>query len=195
VIPPELRTERLLLRQWREGDAEVLAEIYAQPEFLEHMPPLDLEGTRAQLERFVQQWETEGFSHWAVEDGGGGELIGRIGLLRHHDWPLSESPVEVGWALHRDWWGRGLATEGGRASLACWRERLDDPRLHSFTVPGNARSRAVMERLGLTHRGEAFWRGQEHVWYALDRRDQLRRQTICAAPIGQTTGSPPSTRL
>jgi hypothetical protein len=53
VIPRELRTERLLLRQWREDDAEPLTEIYAQPEFLEHMPVVDLEGTRAQLARFA----------------------------------------------------------------------------------------------------------------------------------------------
>ncbi len=46
MIPRELRTERLLLRQWRDEDAEPLAAIYAQPEYLEHMPALDLEGTR-----------------------------------------------------------------------------------------------------------------------------------------------------
>ena len=113
MIPRELRTERLLLRQWRESDAEPLAAIYAQPEFLEHMPALDLDMTRAQIDRFQRQWEVEGFSHWAAEDAATGELIGRIGLLRHHDWPLADSPVEVGWALHRGWWGRGLATEGG----------------------------------------------------------------------------------
>jgi ribosomal-protein-alanine N-acetyltransferase len=169
VIPRELRTERLLLRQWRKADAEPLAEIYAQPEFLEHMPQLDLDGTRAQIGRFERQWDDEGFSHWAVEDPASGTLIGRIGLLLHHDLPLAPSPVEVGWALHRGWWGRGLATEGGRASIDCWRAHLDDPQLLSITVPGNVRSRAVMERLGLTHRGEAHWRGHEHVWYALDR--------------------------
>ncbi|HXV34714.1 MAG TPA: GNAT family N-acetyltransferase [Gaiellaceae bacterium] len=169
MIPRELRTERLLLRQWREGDAEALAGIYAQPEFLEHMPALDLEGTRAQIDRFERQWEEEGLSHWAAEDPAGGELIGRIGLLRHHDWPLAPSPVEVGWALHRSWWGRGLATEGGRAGVECWRTHLGDPLLLSITLPANARSRAVMERLGLTRRGEARWRGHDHVWYAVDR--------------------------
>jgi RimJ/RimL family protein N-acetyltransferase len=169
VIPRELRTERLLLRQWRDEDAEALAEIYAQPEYLEHMPPLDLEETKAQLGRFRAQWEHEGFSHWAVEEAASGALIGRIGLLRHHDWPLEESPVEVGWCLDRDRWGEGLATEGGRASLACWREHLDDGRLLSITLPANRRSRAVMERLGLTFRGETRWRGFDHVWYALDR--------------------------
>jgi RimJ/RimL family protein N-acetyltransferase len=169
VIPRELRTERLLLRQWREEDVEPLAEIYAQPEFLEHMPPLDLEGTRAQVERFARQWEEEGLSQWAAEDPGSGRLLGRLGLLRHRDWPLADGPVEAGWCLHRDRWGEGLATEGGRASVECWREQLEDGQLLSITLPANRRSRAVMERLGFTLRGEARRRGHDHVWYALDR--------------------------
>jgi RimJ/RimL family protein N-acetyltransferase len=169
VIPRELRTERLLLRQWRDEDAEPLAGIYAQPEFLEHMPALDLDGTRAQIARFERGWERDGLSHWAAVDPGSGTLIGRIGLLRHHDWPESPSPVEVGWALHRAWWGRGLATEGGRAGLECWREHLADPQLISITVAANSRSRAVMERLGLTLRGETHWHEYDVIWYALDR--------------------------
>ena len=170
MLPAELRTERLLLRQWREEDAEPLAEIYAQPEFLEHMNPLDLEQTRDQILGFAVRWRNEGFSHWAAEEAATGRFIGRIGLMRHHDWPLAEAPVEVGWVLHRDYWGRGLATEGGRASIECWRELLPvDRQLLSITRPGNARSRAVMERLGLTFRGTTYWRGFDHVWYATDR--------------------------
>ena len=71
--------------------------------------------------------------------------------------------------LHRDWWGRGLATEGGRAGLECWREHLDDPQLIAITTPVNRRSRAVMERLGLTPRGATNWHGHDVVWYAVDR--------------------------
>jgi RimJ/RimL family protein N-acetyltransferase len=169
VIPREVRTERLLLRQWREEDVEPLAEIYTQPEFLEHMPPLDLEETRDQVLNFVLRWRKEGFSLWAAEELATGSLVGRIGLMRHHDWPEAPDPVEVGWVLHRDWWGRGLATEGGGASVECWREYLGDEQLISITLPKNRRSRAVMERLGLTYRGEADWRGHHQVWYALDR--------------------------
>ncbi|MGH3024645.1 MAG: GNAT family N-acetyltransferase [Gaiellaceae bacterium] len=61
--------------------------------------------------------------------------------------------MEVGWVLHRDWWGRGLATEGGRAGLDGWREHLDDAQLISITTPANRHSCTVMERLGLTYRG------------------------------------------
>jgi RimJ/RimL family protein N-acetyltransferase len=168
-LPAELRTERLLLRQWRPADAEPLAEIYAQPEFVEHNPARDLDETRRQIDRFTSQWENEGFSHWAAEDLDSGRLIGRIGLLRHHDWPVVDDPVEVGWTLHRDWWGKGLATEGGRASMECWRELLPDRQLISITTPANVRSRAVMERLGLTYRGTALWHGFNVIWYAIDR--------------------------
>ena len=129
-----------------------------------------VEGTRAQIEKFERQWAEDGLSHWAVEDLETGRLIGRIGLLRHHDWPLEPSPVEVGWVLDGRSWGRGLATEGGRASLELWRERLpDDRRLISITGPTNTRSRAVMERLGLTYRGTTRWHDHDVVWYALDR--------------------------
>ena len=48
-------------------------------------------------------------------------------------------------------------------------QHLDDERLISITSPENRRSRAVMERLGLTYRGTAFWHGYDVVWYAIDR--------------------------
>ncbi|MGH3031051.1 MAG: GNAT family N-acetyltransferase [Gaiellaceae bacterium] len=169
MIPEELLTERLLLRQWREEDAEPLTEIHTHPGYLVHMRPLDLERTRELILRFALGWRHEGFSLWAAEELEGGHLVGRIGLIRHHDWPEAPDPVEVGWVLHPDCWGRGLATEAGRAAVECWREHLDDPQLLSITRPDNARSRAVMERLGLTERGTAHWHDHEVVWYALDR--------------------------
>jgi RimJ/RimL family protein N-acetyltransferase len=169
LLPFELETERLLLRPWRPEDVAPLHEIYSEPEVIAQLGPYDLAETEAKVERFVRQWKGEGFSHWAAEDRETGSLIGRIGLMRHHDWPESRSPVEVGWTLHPDYWGRGLATEGGRAAVACWRDFLSDPQLISITRPQNVRSRAVMERLGLTFRGTTFWHDYVQVWYALER--------------------------
>jgi RimJ/RimL family protein N-acetyltransferase len=170
LLPLQLHTDRLLLRQWQADDAHALAEIYAQPQYLEHMPRLDLEQAGLQIEVFQRRWQEDGYSQWAAESLESGRLIGRIGLLCRNDWPLIEGPVpEVGWVLHPDFWGRGLATEGGRASLSVWLEHLDDPRLISITTPRNVRSRAVMERLGLTYGGTAHWHGFDVVWYGTDR--------------------------
>jgi len=165
-----LRTARLLLRQWRTDDLEALAEIYTQPEYLAHMRAVDRDGTAKQIEQFMHRWQDDGVCQWAAVDLGTDRLIGRIGLLRHHDWPLAPSPIEVGWVLHRDYWGQGLATEGGLAAMDCWRDLLlDDAQLISITVPANDRSRAVMKRLGLTYRGTTLWRGLDVVWYAIER--------------------------
>jgi ribosomal-protein-alanine N-acetyltransferase len=160
----------LLLRQWGEADADPLTEIYSQPEYLAHMPALDRGGTVKQIDAFMRRWRDDGVCQWAAVDLESDRLIGRIGLLRHHDWPIEPDPIEVGWTLHRDYWGRGLATEGGLASMEIWRERLlKDKRLISITAPANTRSRAVMERLGLTYRGTAHWKNLDVVWYAIDR--------------------------
>jgi RimJ/RimL family protein N-acetyltransferase len=168
LLPETIETERLLLRTWLDDDGEPLDAIYRQAEYLETMPAAN--GVE-QVAAWRRLWEEEGFSQWAACERGSGRLIGRIGLVRHHDWPLAPDPVEVGWVLHRDWWGHGLATEGGRASIEAWARHLPDDRLHSFTRPENVRSRAVMERLGLQYGGTTVWRGLEHVWYALERSE------------------------
>jgi RimJ/RimL family protein N-acetyltransferase len=172
MVPAEIATERLLLRQWRDEDAGPLHEIYRQPEYLQTMPAKTLDETRAQLDWLRGAWAEDGYCQWAACDLFTGRLIGRIGLQCHRDWPLADGPVpEVGWVLHRDFWGRGLATEGGRAGIDAWREHLpDEPRLYSFTTPENHRSQAVMRRLGFALGGEGVaWHGYEMVWHYLQR--------------------------
>ena len=69
------------------------------------------------------------------------------GLLHDLDGPLE---TEIGWTLARRHWGHGYATEAARAALAFGFDSLALPEIVSFTVPGNTRSRALMERLGMT---------------------------------------------
>jgi RimJ/RimL family protein N-acetyltransferase len=57
----------------------------------------------------------------------------------------------MGWRLAAEHWGRGFATEGARAVLAFGFERLRLREIVSFTVPGNVRSRRVMERIDMSH--------------------------------------------
>ena len=167
----EIETARLRLRMWSPDDVPAYARMVSDPEVMRHMGArMSADQAAAQIEGMAEHWRTGGFSQWAAVDRQTGRLIGRIGLLRHRDWPLGGDPVEIGWTLHRDWWGRGLATEGGRAAMECWRTNLpDEPQLISITTPANTRSRAVMERLGLTYRGAAHWHDFDVIWYAADR--------------------------
>ena len=79
--PREVETDRLLLRQWRDEDAEPLYEIYAQPEYLETMPAKTSRTRARRSSRFRQRWDDDGYCQWAACERETGRLIGRVGLL------------------------------------------------------------------------------------------------------------------
>ena len=68
-------------------------------------------------------------------------------------------------------WGRGLATEGGRAAVRYGFQVVGLERIVSVTVPANVASRRVMEKCGPTFQGELLARGTALVWYAVDRAE------------------------
>ena len=155
MTSPELRTDRLLLRHWREEDREPFAGMNADPEVMEHFPArLTRAESDAFFDRVEQGFVDRGFGLWAVEADG--ELVGFTGLSVprfHVAWmDTREQPVvEVGWRLRRSAWGLGYATEAARECVRFAFEDLGRDEVVSFTVVGNLRSRAVMERLGMRY--------------------------------------------
>ena len=154
---PQLRTPRLLLRRFVDADRAPFAALNADPRVMEHMPGLlDAAASDALVERIDRHWDEHGFGLWAVEVPGAASFVGFTGLSV----PSFEPPfaagdqrpvVEVGWRLAAAAWGHGYATEAARAAVADGFERLGLTEIVSFTVPANARSRAVMARLGMTY--------------------------------------------
>lgn len=190
---PRLETERLWLRPWNAVDAEAYARIIGDPEVMRHvgaglryharrrcaaLVPLlaEMEARRA-IRELTDHWETYGFGEWAVEEKASGSLVGQIGLVYLPDWTADPTNVEVGWLLARNAWGRGFATEGGRASLAYAFEQLGMERIVSVARRANERSERVMQRLGLSLAGRIDWKGGEVVWYAIDRKQWDRSRT------------------
>ena len=88
---------------------------------------------------------------WAAELKDDARLVGYIGLAVPTWLPEVLPAVEVGWRLHPDEWGRGLATEGGRAALRYGFEEIDLDLILSMFVPENASSGRVMDKLGMIH--------------------------------------------
>ena len=147
-----LETERLRLRRWTDADRELFAAMNADSEVMEHFPGvLTREESDELVERIEAGFLRDGFGLWAVEVRETGEFVGFTGLnpveFETHFTPA----VEVGWRLARSAWGNGYATEAGRAALTFGFERVGLAEIVSFTTAANRRSRAVMERLGMTH--------------------------------------------
>lgn len=116
-------------------------------------------------------WASGGVHKWLAYDRNSAEVVGRGGLSRVPVRSASQTAIrevlgdaqwdglELGWALRSAFWGRGLATEIGRAGLYLAFEALEAPSVIAFTERHNLRSRAVMERLGMRFAGEILHRG------------------------------------
>ena len=151
-----VETERLRLEPWdRRRHAPGLAAVNADAEvmqFINDGVPLTRVESGIASDRVAEHWRTYGFGLWAVVERSSERMIGFAGIC-HPLWLAGwERTVEVGWRLHRDAWGRGYATEAGRAALRHGFERLALAEIVAFIHPHNLRSTAVAERLGLVHR-------------------------------------------
>jgi RimJ/RimL family protein N-acetyltransferase len=149
IIPHMMRTERLVMREWRESDRAPFAELNADPEVMEHFPErLTREQSDAFADRIEADMAQRGWGLWALEVDG--EFIGYTGLqpvsFEAHFTPATE----IGWRLARRAWGHGYASEAARAAAAFAFAELELDELVSFTTTANVRSRAVMERIGMT---------------------------------------------
>ena len=149
---PAVRTARLLLRGWPDGDRAGFAQLNADPEVMRHFPStLSAAASDRLVDAIVEGWETNGYGLWAVERLDDGRFLGFTGLSRPSFQAAFMPAVEVGWRLGREAWGHGYATEAAGSALRFGFETIGLEEIVSFTVPANVRSMAVMERLGMTH--------------------------------------------
>jgi len=148
----EIRTQRLLLRQWSSADLDPFADMNADPRVMEYFPSLlSREESDAAVGRIRAHFERHRFGLWAAEIPDVAPFIGFVGLavprFEAHFTPC----VEIGWRVAADQWNRGYATEAARAVLKYGFEIIGLSEIVSFTVPINLPSRRVMEKIGMTH--------------------------------------------
>jgi RimJ/RimL family protein N-acetyltransferase len=147
-----LRTPRLILRHWRPSDREPFAAMNADPAVMAHFPATL---TRAESDALADRLEAgcavDGFGLWALDVPGVTPFAGFVGLSA----PSFTAPftpcVEIGWRLASALWRQGYATEAARAVLGYAWDVVGLDEVVSFTAVGNARSRAVMARLGMRY--------------------------------------------
>lgn len=146
-------TPRLRLRTFSLDDAETYyRQIRSDPEVTRYL----LSGTRESvdatarlLERFMSEYGQRGFGIWAVEEKATGALIGHAGLHKMGD----ADDIEVAYAFTRSAWGKGYATEAGRACLDYGFTTAQLPIIYGVAVPDNMASRSVLLKLGMTFEG------------------------------------------
>jgi RimJ/RimL family protein N-acetyltransferase len=154
----EIGTGWLIMRGWRKSDLAPWAAMNADPEVRRYLGPLLTSGqAHAWALNFQDDLDRRGFGFWAVEARASGEFVGFTGLgILDDEVPVAGS-VEIAWRLARPAWGRGYATEAALAAMEYGFGPLGLPEIVAVITARNLRSRAVMERTGMTRDpGEDF---------------------------------------
>ena len=150
----EFETNRLRLRQWKAADRAPFAALNADPRVMQYFPaPLSRVESDALADRCESWIAARGWGFWAVETKATGAFIGFVGLHVPSDMLPFSPCVEIGWRLAFEHWGHGFAFEAAQGALNAAFQTLGLDTIVSFTTVGNARSRAVMERLGMSASG------------------------------------------
>ena len=124
---------------------------------------------RRGLIKQAAQLEETGYCFWWWRERSSGELVGWAGLNRSD---VEGAPVvEAGWSITPARCGEGLATEAAAASIAWGFERCGLEEIVSYALLENARSRRVMEKLGMSYERDFERAGLPHALYRL-RRDR-----------------------
>jgi RimJ/RimL family protein N-acetyltransferase len=140
-----LETERLILRPQIAEDFEPWAAMMA-----DEVATLRLGGPQPRSVAWrgfcsvAGAWKLFGYSMFSVVEKAGGRWIGRLGPWKPEGWP----GTEVGWALAREAWGQGYATEGATAAMDWAFDVLGWTEVIHCIHPENAPSQAVARRLG-----------------------------------------------
>jgi len=145
-----IRTQRLLLREWRDDDDEPFAAMSADAEVMELLlGPYDRAKSDFWIDWARNCWREHGWGLWVIELPGEASFAGIAGL-NHITFDAHFTPaVEVAWRLMRRYWGQGIAHEAARAVIEDGFYRLGLDEIVAITTPANRRSWRLMERLGM----------------------------------------------
>ena len=169
-----LTTARLRLEPLSDAHLEGFHAMNSDPEVMRYLSgePETLDESRAIVERVKARWAEVGYSWWAIVERAGGELVGAGALqnLRREATLLPDPacPLEVGWRLARDRWGRGYAIEAAVAMAGHAFDALRADELLAVCHPDNEASRGVMVRLGMRAQGLQRWYGKALTTYRID---------------------------
>jgi [ribosomal protein S5]-alanine N-acetyltransferase len=171
TVLPTLETERLVLRPFREADAEVLHRMWTDPfvrRYLWDNEVISMGRALASVRQSIELAGRSGLGMWTIHPRDGDEPVGFVGF---REVPGLAEP-EILYGLYAPHCGRGYATEAARAALTYAFRRGGYERVFAGADEPNAASFGVMERLGMQRLKHPFRPNPEAVYYSV-RRDRF----------------------
>jgi RimJ/RimL family protein N-acetyltransferase len=149
-----VETERLMLREWGDGDSDRFYEVMNTSAVMRHLGGVQDRATwDAAVGRIFGYQRDYGHTFWLVERRSDGELLGFCGLKRVNAQGTDlTGQFEVGWRMRESAWGQGYAKEAAIASLDLAFGEFGAPHVVALTIGPNHQSQGLMKRLGMKRR-------------------------------------------
>ncbi len=177
-----MTTARLRLEPFTEAHLEGLNALNRDPEVVRYLSgqPESTEQTAAIIALVKARWLEWGYSWWSFIEHESGQLIGCGGI--QHLGRQKANPLEVGWRLRPDRWGKGLALEAAETMLDFAFDAVGAEQICAVCHVENRRSERVMRRLGMRYRGVERWYDMDTTVYALTRQERKRMANASRHP-------------
>ncbi|MDR7210759.1 GNAT family N-acetyltransferase [Flavobacterium piscis] len=164
-----IETERLILRELLLSDVDGMFELDSNPNvhlFLGNKPVKYFEESLDQIKNIQQQYKDFGTGRWAVILKETNEFLGWSGIKfitneinNHRDF------YEIGYRFIEKHWGKGYATEAGKAFVDYAFNVMNVDVLYAYADAGNENSRRILEKLGLHYVNSFEYEEELEVWY------------------------------
>ncbi len=166
-------TDRLILRRLDERDIDAIFAMRSDPKVMRFIrAPQNRVETVNWLNLVSSRWESDHIGFCAIIEKQIDKFVGWCGL-----WQLKEtSELEIGYAIAKEFWGKGFATEAARVFLQYAFEQLKFDKIVAVAEPENLSSRRVMEKLGMKFVRLGEFYNRELVQYAINRESWLESQ-------------------
>ncbi len=162
-----LETDRLFLRKLEDYDIDEIFKMRSDPDIMRYIrkPQTERDESFAWIEMISAKWETENIGFCGVIEKKSKRFVGWCGL-----WQLAETKeIEVGYAINKEFWGKGYATEAANRVLQYGFQQLHLDRIVAVAFPENEASQNVMKKLGMEYVGLGKFYDNELVQYAMTR--------------------------
>ena len=162
-----LETERLYLRHFEETDLACIRDLDTDPAVMQYIGAVKTEEeSRFFLNKaLAYHAKNEGFGYWMIEEKHTQNFVGWAGLK---DLDGSEH-IEVGYRLSQKQWGKGYATEVGKALLKYGFEKQKLEEIVAVTLQENIASRKVLEKIGLQYQRLAHYYGFDVLFFVITK--------------------------
>ena len=150
---PTLHTKSLILRKMTLEDAEDLFEYASDPEVTRYVtwePHKSVNDSINFLKSALQKYENKKVSEWGIIYKENNKFIGTCGYVL---WVPVHSLAEIGYALSREYWGRGLMTETVKEVIRFGFEKMNLNRVYARCFMENIGSQKVLEKAGMKFEG------------------------------------------